>query len=66
LPILEAADRKPVFLVVVVPVNVGVVVVQVPVPRVVCIVLRGRPEVTVVAKVVEVTIVVVSVAPRKT
>ena len=41
------------------------IVIQVPVPRVICIVLRSRPEVGVVAQIVEVTIVVVAVTGRK-
>ena len=60
---LQAADRETVTAVVVVPVHAVVVVVQVPVPGVRPI-LRGRPEVGVVAKVVEVP-VVVAVAARK-
>ena len=51
--IAEAANRKTVVAVVVVPVHVGVVVVQVAVPRVVRSVLRRGPEVGVVACVVE-------------
>lgn len=39
----QATDRKPVFLIVVVPVYVAVIVVQVAVPGVICIVLRRTP-----------------------
>lgn len=65
LVILEAADRKSVFLPVVFPVHVGEVEVQVPVSREVVVVLRGRPEVTAFAKVVETPIVAEAGAPRK-
>ena len=53
LSIAKATNRKTVVAVVVVPVHAGVVVVQVAVPRVVRSVLRRRPEVGVVARVVE-------------
>ncbi len=56
--ILETTDGERVVLVVVVRVHVLVVVVQVPVVSVVRIVLRGTPEVRVVANVVEVAVVV--------
>lgn len=62
--ILEAPGRKTVCLVVVVPVQILIIVVEVPVPRVGCIVLRRRPEVGVVRKIVEIAIVV-PVAARK-
>ena len=57
-------NRKPVFLIVVVPVYVAVIVVQVAVPGVICIVLRRTPPVTVDPNVVEFSIVV-TVATRK-
>ena len=62
--VLDATDRERVILIVVVRVHVSVVVVQVPVVSVVRIVLRGTPEVRVVANVVE-TAIVVAVARRE-
>lgn len=60
--IAEAANRKTVVLIVVVPVHVRVVVVQVAVVGVVAVVLvlRGGPEVGVVARVVEPVVPVVA------
>jgi hypothetical protein len=65
LRIPNATYREAILLIVVVPVHVAVVVVHVPVPGVVRIVLGRTPPVTVVAYVVERTIVVVTVATRK-
>lgn len=56
--VLETTDRKAVVLVVVVLVHISVAVVEVPVPRVVTIVLRRTPEVSVVTLIVETTIIV--------
>ncbi len=56
--VLEATQTKTVVLVVVVLVCVVVIVVEVLVPRVVAIVLRSRPQVGVVALIVEIAIVV--------
>jgi len=61
---LQATTTKTVILIVVVTVHFIVIIVQVPVPCVICIVLRGRPEVAVVAQIVEITICV-PVAGRK-
>lgn len=60
----QATDRKPVFLIVVVPVYVAVIVVQVAVPGVICIVLRRTPPVTVDPNVVECSISI-AVTTRK-
>jgi hypothetical protein len=54
----EATDRKPKCLIVVVPVYIAIVVIQVAVPGIVCIVLSRTPPVTVLANVVECSIVV--------
>ena len=64
LSIPEATNRKPDFLIVVVPVDIAIVVVQVAVPGVCCIVLRSTPPVTVVGNIVECSIVV-TVAARQ-
>jgi hypothetical protein len=61
----KATNREPVFLIVVVPVYIAIVVIQVAVPGIVCIVLRRTPPVTVLANVVECSIVV-TVTARKT
>jgi len=53
------------LLIVVVPVYIAIVVIQVAVPGIVCIVLRRTPPVTVLANVVECSIVV-TVTARKT
>jgi len=63
-PIPLAADREPFVPVVVVPVHFRIVVVQVAVPGVRPAILRGRPEVGVVANIVE-RAVVIAVATRK-
>jgi hypothetical protein len=54
----KAVHRKTVVLIVVVPVCIAVVVVQIPVPGVCCIHSRRNPPVTVVADIVECSIVV--------
>jgi hypothetical protein len=54
------------LLIVVVPVCIAIVIVQVAVPGIVGIILSRAPPVAVVANIVEVTIVVVAVAARKT
>lgn len=56
----DATDRKTVVLIVVVAVHIGVVIVQVPVVRVVAIVLGSGPEVRVVAEIVVAIAVVVA------
>jgi hypothetical protein len=61
---LQATSAETVILIVVVSVYFIVVIVQIPVPRVICIVLCRRPEVAVVAQIVEITICV-PVATRK-
>ena len=53
----EATDREPIFLIVVVPVYIAIVVIQVAVPGIVCIVLRRTPPVTVLANVVELSLI---------
>ena len=60
----QATDRKPVFLIVVVPVYVAVIVVQVAVPGVICIVLRRTPPETADPNAVESSIAE-TVATRK-
>jgi len=60
----ETTDRKTTPLIVVVSVSDAIVGIQVAIPSIVCIVLSSTPPVTVVANVVEITIVV-TVATRK-
>jgi hypothetical protein len=62
--ICRTPDRKPKLLIVVVSVYIAVIVVHVPVPGVIGIVLSSTPPVTVVANIVECSIIV-TVATRK-
>jgi len=58
--ILDTANRKPVRLIVVVAVDIGIAVVEVAIPSVVRIVLGRRPKVGVVRAIVEIATVPVA------